>query len=223
MSRGLLNIKQAAASLSIKEGDLRTMAVQGDIPCTERGGAFFFDQEDLDFWKSAQIIDGAYSEDAAFSPVISELIPPECVCASLAGTSRSTIIKALTELADKSGLLFDPADFRDEISRREEAGSTNIGNGIAIPHTLMRDDGYFSDTFICLAKLAKPSFFNSAPDGSPTELLIMSCCSDSRTHLAILGRLSEICRKQSFMDEVRAAETDEELLQALINAENAKK
>ncbi len=219
MSRSLLNIREAASILSIGEGELRTLAVQGDIPCRLRGNAFFFEQEDLDLWKSNQIIDGEDDDDMWDIPLLSELLPRECISVNLPGTSRASIINALTQLADKSGFLYDPTDFRDEITRREEAGSTNIGGGIAIPHTLTREDGYFSEAFICLAKLAKPAYFNSAPDGSPTELIILSCCHDSKMHLGMLKRISDICRKGTFMEAVREAETEEELLEALLDAE----
>ena len=219
MSRELLNLKQGAALLSISEKTLRSMAVQGEIPCKMRGDAYFFEQETLDLWKSGRIIDGAkevLDEDGFPHPLP---IPEECVCANLPGSTRASIVKALTELAEKSGFLFDPADFMDGIIQREEQGSTNIGGGIAIPHLLTREEGFFSESFICLAKLARPAFFNAAPDGSATELLILSCCKDSYTHLAMLKRISDICRKKNFMEAVRNAETDAELLMALRDAE----
>ena len=203
----------------MEEGRLRTMAVHGEIECVRRGDALFFEQEKLDLWKSRQII-MSNGKERGKAPANEPLpIPDGCVCASLPGKSKKDIIKALTQLAENSGFLYDPDDFMKEIERREEAGSTNMGGGIAIPHLLTREEGYFSEPFVCVARLASPSFFNSAPDGSPTELLILSCCNDSSKHIDMLRRISNVCCSKNFMENVRNAESDEELLQVIRNAE----
>ncbi|MBR4222533.1 MAG: PTS sugar transporter subunit IIA, partial [Victivallales bacterium] len=191
-----------------------------------------FFQDDLDLWFSRMVVGGNtqqlvkakqehthHQKDAC--PSLSALCPRECVTCALPGRTRTTIIKALTELAEKSGYLYNPNDFLNEITKREEAGSTNLGNGIAIPHTMTREVGFFEQTFVCIAKLATPSFFNAAPDGTPTEILILSCSADSSEHLNILNKISSLCRCTSFIEDVREATTDEEIYQALLNAESA--
>lgn len=221
MSRVQLTLEEAAKAMGVATTTLKSMAVQGDMPYRMRSGNFVFSQDDIDLWLSKHVIDGdtrniSHGKEAAR---LSELCPRECVCSALPGNSRASIIKSLTELADCSGFLYDPEDLRAEITRREECGTTNIGKGIAIPHTLVREDGFFSDSFVCIARLAKPSYFNSAPDGSVTELLILSCCQDSAEHLNILRQISDICRLTNFMDNVRAAADDDELYNALLQAE----
>ena len=200
---------------------LKAMAVQGEIDYKERGGKFVFLQDDVDFWLSEHVVTGDTKKLKHRAPArkLSELCPKECVCCNLEGTTRATIIKELTNLADQSGYLYDPEDFEREIMRREMLGTTNLGGGIAIPHTLVREDGFFQQSFICLARLAQPSYFNSADDGSKTELLILSCCQDSTEHLNILMQISDICRLTNFMRDVRAATDDDELFEALLNAE----
>lgn len=232
MERVLLTLEQAADAIEVRSGELKTKAVQGEIPCVMHGDRFMFQRDDIDLWYSRHIIHGDYKASKpaespgarhgrrAF-PALSVICPRQCVTCALPGTSRASIIKMLTDLADKSGFLYDPRDLRDEITRREECDSTNIGGGIAIPHTMVRDEGYFSQTFICLARLARPTYFNSAPDGSMTEFLILSCSADSDEHVSILGRISMICRMTDFMDNVRAATCDEDIYEALVNAEAA--
>ena len=229
MPKEFINLQKAAEKTGMAPGDLRAIALQGDIPCFQRAEGMLFLEDDLDLWISKNIVSGkdarktrrqhASPGNAPKGLPLSELCPRQCITCSLPGSSRATIIRAITDLADKSGFLYDPEDLRREITRREEAGSTNIGNGIAIPHTMVREEGYFSETFICIAKLARPSYFNSAPDGSITELLILSCCQDSAEHLNILARLSDICRLTDFMEDVREAETDEGIYEALVKAE----
>ena len=86
---------------------------------------------------------------------------------------------------------------------------------------MTREIGFFEQTFVCIAKLAIPSYFNAAPDDSKTEILILSCSADSSEHLNILNKISSLCRCTSFIQDVREATTDEEIYQALLNAENA--
>ena len=220
MPHQYISIDAAANLMGISTTKLKAMAVQGEIAYKERSGKFVFLQDDVDFWLSEHVITGdTRNLGRSSAKRLSELCPRECVCCDLPGTSQSSIIKALTDLADGSGLLFDPEDFRREIMRREELGTTNLGCGIAIPHTLVREEGFFASSFICLARLARPSYFNSAPDGSKTELLILSCCLDSTEHLNILMQISDICRLTRFMDDVRAANDDDELYEALVKAE----
>lgn len=232
MPRITLTLSQAADAIGVAPTVLKTMAVHGDIPFTNRGENMVFFQDDIDLWFSRMVVEGEtqqlnkttevssrHQKDA--SPSLSALCPRECVACALPGRTRATIIKALTELAEKSGFLYNPNDFRDEITKREEAGSTNLGNGIAIPHTLTREVGFFEQSFICIAKLATPAYFNAAPDDSKTEILILSCSADSSEHLNILNKISSICRCTTFIQDVREATTDEEIYQALLNAENA--
>lgn len=219
MERGLINLKNAAALLGMEEGKLRTMAVQGEIDHIMRGDAYFFEQEKLDLWKTNQIIAKSKNDNSQGADQEPLPIPDGCVCANLPGTTKAGILRELTSLAENSGFLYDPEDFRHELERREEQGTTNMGEGIAIPHPLTRDEGYFSEDFVCIAKLARPSYFNSAPDGSITELLILSCSLDSARHIKMLSRISRICGVKNFMENVRNAETDEELLQVFRDAE----
>ena len=232
MPRITLTLSQAADAIGIAPAALKTLAVQGDIPSITRGENLLFFQDDLDLWFSRMVVGGntqqldkAKEEQARrhkdASPSLSALCPRECVTCALPGRTRATIIKALTELAEQSGFLYNPEDFRNEITKREEAGSTNLGNGIAIPHTMTREVGFFEQTFICIAKLATPAYFNAAPDDSETEILILSCSADSSEHLNILNKISSLCRCTSFIQDVREATTDEEIWQALLNAENA--
>ena len=231
MSRGCMTLAQAADELGVSPGTLKTMAQNGEISFAMRGENMVFTRDDLDLWASQKIVNEGMAGGDGHGParprheetahLLSELCPRECVCSALPGSSRASIIKALTELAEQSGFLYDPDDLRKEIAKREECGSTNLGNGVAIPHTMTREEGYFSQSFIAIAKLATPCYFNSAPDGSKTSLLILSCSSDSNEHLMILQKISEICRLTTFLADVEEAGSDEEIWQALLNAEEA--
>ena len=228
MSYSLLTLAQAAQLLKMTQGELRSLAVQGELPCEQRGEQMMFRQEDLDLWTSRRIIEQPQNIDNAPLPPqkqrrqfskLSELCPIECISAALEGTTRASIIRELTKLADNSGFLYDPNDLRDAITKREEQGSTNVGNGIAIPHPLIREETVFSQSFVCIAKLAKPSFFNSAFDGLPTEILILACSADSEEHLHILRQISLLCRNSTFIESVKNAHTAAEIHDALLQAE----
>ncbi len=224
MRRVQLTLNAAAAALGMEPSRLRSLAVQGEIPSESRRDTFYFFQEDLELGYARHVIEGdvqkatpqrAPGVHEEGSVMLSEYCPEECIAAALAGNSRAALVKSLIDLADRSGFLYNPPDLEEEIVRREDLGSTNIGMGVAIPHTLTREEGFFSDSFICIARLARPSFFNSAPDGKPTELLILSCALTSDLHLAILSRITALCRETDFIVRVRDAEDAAEIRTAL--------
>ena len=182
-----------------------------------------FFQDELELWCTTHIIgreQHKLSLPSTEGLTLCALCPPECVETALSGSSRATIIHNLTELADRSGFLYDPKDLEQAILDREEHGSTNIGNGVAIPHTLNRDEGFFSESFLCIARLARPAYFNSAPDGMATDFLFLCCALTSEEHLVILSRIASVCERTEFLAQAQEAESSEEILEALQQAEN---
>jgi mannitol/fructose-specific phosphotransferase system IIA component (Ntr-type) len=58
-----------------------------------------------------------------------------------------------------------------------------------------------------------------APDGGLTDLFFLISCRDAAMHLRVLARLSRMMLRAGFLDELRAAETVQDTLQAIEQAE----
>ena len=79
--------------------------------------------------------------------------------------------KLLIDLADKAGsrLRLPPDTILTELSKREELGSTGVGNGVAIPHARFNQ---IDRPFGMLFRLRQPSEFE-ALDGKPIDIVFL--------------------------------------------------
>ncbi len=227
-----LSLEKTAELLQMDCKTLRTLAVAAEIPCVLQGSRYLFDADAVQNWYSHRLLHpdksekrdslpASLSEDLLEGTPITSLCRQEFMHPSLPGQSRSAILKALTELAETTGLLYDPKDLYERLRQREEEYSTAMSGGIAMPHPLVRDDFLFETPFVCIAKTPRPVFFGQADDGQGTDLFFLICCLESQQHLQTLGRVSLLCSRTSLPDDLRAAETSAEMYEALQNAENA--
>ena len=65
---------------------------------------------------------------------ITELLSKKSIALGVKVDSQDAAIDYLVDMHAKAGNITDKAVFREGIVRREESGSTAIGEGIAIPH-----------------------------------------------------------------------------------------
>lgn len=230
-----LSLEQAAEILRIPVAELKRLAVQNQIGFTQCGDRYYFTQDDLDSWVSEKIISTQSMKPAAqrkerktlvlpdtSKPFLAELCSLETVSSALPGRSKPSVLRALTELAQNSGFVYDPNDLYDELLEREEIATTTIENGAAIPHPHHRFEvPIFDESFICVAKLLKPIFYGNSPDGEKTDIFFLVCCLDSNLHIQAIARLCQLCQDTSLLRELREAETDEEMYNVLIDTDQS--
>lgn len=229
-----LTLEQAAQFLKIQPQELRSLAVQNLINYSLQGERYFFSQDDLDNWLTSKIIALQSLKTAArhrekklvklpdaSEPFLAELCSVETIDCALPGRSRPAVLKALTELAVKSECVYDPNDLYNELVEREELATTTIENGAAFPHPHHRfDTPLFDDSFIAIAKTVNPVYFGDSPDRQQTDLFFLVCALDSDLHIQIIARLCLLCQNTTLLDELRKAETPEELLHTLETIDN---
>jgi len=129
------------------------------------------------------------------------LSPDEIALELDAPDRRQAIARAATLLARARGLSEGPV-FR-ALWRRELAGSTALGHGIAIPHA--RIEG-ITTPIALFAHMAKPIDFH-APDREPVSLLyVMLVPADGSTddHLERLALVSQAFSDPAFRAELLA-------------------
>ncbi len=107
----------------------------------------------------------------------------------------------------------------EHLNARERLGSTGIGKGIAIPHCRCSD---IQDTQGLLIKLKKPIDYD-APDDQPVDILFVLIVPQDANdqHLNILSSLAELFHQAEFRNELRKAQTNDELYWAAVNYERS--
>ena len=151
---------------------------------------------------------------------ITELLKKDSVSLGVRVDSKDAAINYLVDLHARVGNITDKAIFKEGIVKREESGSTAIGEGIAIPHAKNK-----AVTKAGLAAMTVPEGVDyDSLDGQPTNLIFMIAAPEggSDVHLEVLSRLSMLLIDEDFRKELLASKNVEEFLKVCDKYEAAK-
>ncbi|MCB6994582.1 fructose-specific PTS transporter subunit EIIC [bacterium 210820-DFI.6.37] len=143
---------------------------------------------------------------------ITDLLKKEAIITGGQAASKEEAIDALIALHEKAGNLADKEAYRQGILKREEEGTTAVGEGIAIPHA--KSDAVKQAG---LAAMTVPEGVDyQAPDGKPSNILFMIAApSDGELHLEVLSRLMTLLMDLELRDQLLEAETPEAFIKAI--------
>ena len=134
--------------------------------------------------------------------------------------SKEELIDKLVNLIETSGNLSDKELYKKDVLKREESGTTGIGEGIAIPHA--KSAGV---KFPQLAAMTVPSGtdFDSL-DGEATKLFFLISVPEksSDEHIVLLQRLSTMLMDEGFRNDLLNAKSSGEFLDIISNKEKEK-
>ena len=123
--------------------------------------------------------------------------------AVLTCTGVKTKRQLFEQLANKAAELTGrpKSELLDAIEKREELGSTGLGNGIAIPHGKVAGLGQVCAVF---AKLDEPIEFDALAD-LPVDIvmLLLAPTGSGADHLKALSRVARVLRDERVVDELR--------------------
>ena len=151
---------------------------------------------------------------------ITELLKKDSVSLGVKVDSKDAAINYLVDLHARVGNITDKAVFKEGIVKREESGSTAIGEGIAIPHAKNK-----AVTKAGLAAMTVPEGVDyDSLDGQPTNLIFMIAAPEggSDVHLEVLSRLSMLLIDEDFRKELLASKNVDEFLKVCDKYEAAK-
>ena len=99
---------------------------------------------------------------------ISDFLSPTQVMIDVKASDKSRLLEQLsTEAAVETGLAAD--EVVREIAKREELGSTGVGNGVALPHARLPS---LTTPFALFARLRHGIDFD-AIDGEPVDIVVL--------------------------------------------------
>lgn len=221
MAIRLWNLEEAAAFLNVEARELRSLVTSGEIPCVPQGDRMMFDPEEVDTWYTTRMVRRLpvhHRENPRQAPPPEFFLEGYCrlelMDPALEGKTKPAVLRELTALAERAGLLYDPQEFLEGLRRREEAGSTAMAEGIALVHPMSRDEYTCVEPFLAIAHTRAPIHFGEE-NGTPTDLFFLICALDPREHLEILGKLCRLAAEGTFLQQLREAATPEEMLQAV--------
>lgn len=138
----------------------------------------------------------------------------------LQGKTKNAIIKEMFENIKKSGLVKNEDEALKALLKREDMGSTGIGNGFALPHA--KTDAV--DEIMITIGISKNMIDYDSIDEEPVNVFFMFLCPINQSHeyLKILARISRIMRLEGFRKNLLKCETVEDLCNYIAEVEKIK-
>lgn len=134
--------------------------------------------------------------------------------------TKEETIDSMVALMTAGGNISDADAYREGVYKREEEGTTGIGEGIAIPHA--KTDAVKAPGLASM--VVKDGVDYDALDAEPVHLIFLIAAPDTEdnVHLEVLSRLSMLLMDDSFRENLMKAESVEEFLGYIDEAEKAK-
>ena len=148
---------------------------------------------------------------------IIELLDKRSIRIDGAPKSKNEALDQMVELMAKSGKINDLEAYRQEVYRREEEGTTGVGEGIAIPH----GKGAFVDKPGLAAMVVKDGVDYDSLDGEPVHLIFLIAAPNTKdnVHLDVLSKLSVLLMDEDFSRALQNAKSPEEFMKIVDEAD----
>jgi excisionase family DNA binding protein len=232
MSFEILDLDGVASYLNLTRPEIEQRVQDREIPFEKRGGRLIFRKDEIDVWASQRILGlpdqglVSYHEKStrhtrnmlARESILPEMLRAGTLDSAMTSKTKASVLRDLVALAEKSGNLLDPPGLLASVEAREEACSTAMPGGFALPHPRSQEPYRFETSFLVVGRPIQEIHF-SAPDGQPTHLFFLICCQDDRLHLHTLARLCLIAQKTKILEQLREAPDAETMHDYLIAAE----
>ena len=152
---------------------------------------------------------------------ITDLLKKESIDLNVKASSKKEVIEKAVKLMEHNGNIKDKQKYLELVIKREEEGSTGVGEGIAIPHG---KGDVISKPGLAAMVIPDGVDFNSLDD-KPVKLLFLIAAPNSKDnlHLEVLSRLSALLMNEKFKNDLLNAETKEEFLEIIDKADNQEK
>ena len=125
--------------------------------------------------------------------------------------------QALNIAAEAAARLYGlkAAEVFDALAAREEAGSTGVGSGVAVPHARISGVDRVRGLFV---RLETPVEFGSVDDQPVDLMFVLLAPADARTqHLRALARIARALRRPDLRQQLRQARTQDALHALLVH------
>ena len=151
---------------------------------------------------------------------ITDLLSKDGIELNVNAKDKNDIINKMTKLMLKTGRITDLNAYTELVLKREEEGSTGVGEGIAIPHG--KGDCVTEPGLV--AMVVPNGVEYDALDGKPVNLLFMIAAPNTsdNVHLEVLSRLSTMLMDTEFKNKLISAKSKEEFLNIINETENEK-
>jgi PTS system nitrogen regulatory IIA component len=213
-----LSISELSKHLGVEQNTIERWIRQVKLPVSQRGSAYRFRTSDLKKWASKHNIslnlEKKSTTENQTDPLISisKAVQTGGVYFDIQGDDVTSVLSACVETITSIPQTFK-SDLFERLMEREQALSTGVGNGIAIPHPRTQQ-AYLKEPMVAVCFLENPVDYN-ALDQQPVEILFFILCPDLKLHLHLLSALSFCLRDKSFTQFLKSRPDPKALIEKI--------
>ena len=138
------------------------------------------------------------------------MITPELVRLDVSlGSDKHEVIRALAAQVAHAGRTSNPDGLAQDALAREATSATGLPGGIAIPHCRTE---HVDVPTLAFARLSPGTDFGAKDGAADLAFLIAAPAGGDATHLKLLTQLARALVKKGFTDDLRSADTPEEVV-----------
>ena len=233
MKREVMNLKDLCAYLRLPEKEVMRRIESQGLPGRRVRGEWIFHKVEVDDWlqrtmpalppeQLSRLEKGGLRSETPIKEdlLVTPLLRKDAIRIGMAARTRASVLRELVEIAEGTGLVYDPERLARSLREREDLCSTALGGGVAIPHPRTRQPWMLAEDFLVAGVHPRGIPFGG-PDGSLVDLFFMPLCVTDQKHLQVLARLARILQDKRFLESLREAGDAEELLDLLRKKEKS--
>ncbi|MCR5878338.1 PTS IIA-like nitrogen regulatory protein PtsN [Phenylobacterium sp. J367] len=135
---------------------------------------------------------------------IGEFLDRGAISLRVSAASKRQALKVVADIAARN-LKLDAGEVLEALIEREQAGSTGVGYGVAVPHARLEGLDRMRGVFV---RLEQPVAFDSVDD-KPVDLIfaLFAPKDAGAEHLRALARVSRLLRQANLREQLRQAGT----------------
>ena len=151
---------------------------------------------------------------------LTDFVVSQAILPTMESSSKENAIRTMVESLGAAGAIRseDQESIVEAILKREELGSTGIGNGVAVPHTKHPS----VDSLVATIAISPDGVDFASLDGESVFILFLLVSPPDRPgdHLRALESISRHLRNQNFCSFLRQSKTGEAIVELLDEADN---
>jgi PTS system nitrogen regulatory IIA component len=146
---------------------------------------------------------------------LGDLLDLRAISPRVGGSSKRQVLSVIADIAGRNfGVAADVV--LDALSEREQAGSTGVGHGVAVPHARLEGLTRLRGVFV---RVEHPVDFDSI-DEQPVDLIFALFAPKDASgveHLRALARVSRLMRQPDVREQLRQARTADAIHALLVS------
>ena len=148
---------------------------------------------------------------------LTQILQSDCVKVPLQSSTKQAVIFELVDLLAAKTHLHDADELKEAVWQREQARTTGIGHGVAVPHGKVAGCNHL---IMASGKPATPIDFG-AVDGQWVDLIFLLASPIDQTgpHIQALANISRMLTNEAFRSAIQSAATADHLYQLISDHE----